>query len=244
MSTEVIIAPSNHDEVTKCWSCISCCDVSCPCDRHLSFGEVNSPCTTPYRNRIDYFTNSKGEHKTNPHACFRHTIYSHRHQRALQHIKDLTTTSENQRHQTSQPISFEIFFSLPEMLDRYGNVIRTDGDQTQEQADRERAHDTPQRGEFYMNSGWTINDLEYREHVGQAGGPSPANDIVARDAEYAPYSSMYPNEPRMYNPTGRQYFQTRADELSIQSESRDASAPDQRVQPDATASRTATDRND
>jgi hypothetical protein len=89
MSTEVIVAPSNHDEVTKCWSCISCCNVSCPCDRHLSCGEVNSQYTTPYRNRIDYFADSKREHKTNPHACFRHTLYSHHHQRGLQYIKDL-----------------------------------------------------------------------------------------------------------------------------------------------------------
>jgi hypothetical protein len=107
------------------------------------------------------------------------------------------------------------------MLDRYGNVIRTDGDQDQQQADWERAADMPQKGKNYMKPGWTVNDVEYPEyptsrgHRYEAGGPSPANDVVTRDAGYTPYQSLFPHEPTGYDPTGRQYPQSRQDELAL-----------------------------
>jgi hypothetical protein len=107
------------------------------------------------------------------------------------------------------------------MLDRYGNVIRADGDQDQQQADWERAADMPQKGKNYMKPGWTVNDVEYPEyptsrgHRYEAGGPSPANDVVTRDAGYTPYQSLFPHEPTSYDPIGRQYPQSRQDELAL-----------------------------
>jgi hypothetical protein len=100
------------------------------------------------------------------------------------------------------------------MLDRYGNVIRTGGDQDQQRADWERAADTPRNNEHYMQPGWTINEVEYPESTGQAGGPSPASDVVTREAGYAPYQSLFPYQPTNYDPTGRQYPQSRQDELA------------------------------
>jgi hypothetical protein len=90
------------------------------------------------------------------------TIYTHTIISELSSISKISlppTKIKDIRLQKSRLTSFKNCFSLSKMLDRYGNVIRTGGDQDQQRADWERAADTPRNNEHYMQPGWTINEV-------------------------------------------------------------------------------------
>jgi hypothetical protein len=65
-----------------------------------------------------------------------------------------------------------------------------------------------------MRPGWTINSNEYTEDVNPLVA-NPANNVVTRAANCAPYQSMLPDDRYGYNPTVRRYPQTSDDELAV-----------------------------